>query len=407
MALSKTRCLFALILALLLSAGMPAQSQVLPLDAAVAINSAVRDLNSPLAADSNGKRAVEAVLMSAVVTSIAAHPGAARDIAAAAVAAAPGYGERIIARASAAYPGFASLFAVPQFAAPIETAPPVAPIDVAAPSTPPAALPVPTAAPPVAPPAAKDSGRSDPSLIDVGYLKSYPLNAARILSAPLRFDRSDWIDTAIVLGIGGGLVVLDSTIRDFVQDDLRGDGTDDISNFFREFGNTRFLAVGLGATYVGAELMGDEQLQETALLAEQSLLLAALMGTGIKWVTQRDRPNTGKSSTSWSPFSFDESNSSFPSGHAINAFSVASVIASQHAEQPLVAPLVYGIASLTAFSRLNQNKHWASDVFMGAAIGYFIGKTVVRYNPFNPAPGMTVRPWGGGDTNGLSLAVDY
>ena len=75
--------------------------------------------------------------------------------------------------------------------------------------------------------------------------------------------------------------------------------------------------------------------------------------------------------------------------------------------QRLVAPLVYGVASLTAFSRLNRNKHWASDVFVGAAIGYFIGKMVVRYNPFNPAPGVTVRPWAGADARGLSLALDY
>ena len=389
--MSNHRCLCALLLALLLSAGTPVRAQALPPDAALAIDRAVRDLNSPIAADSAGRRAVEAALMSAVVTSIAAHPGAARVIVAAAVAAAPGYGERIIARASAAYPGFAAQFTAPEPATP-------------APNTRPYAVTLP--APPLAA-RTGDDGRRDPSLMDGGYLKSYPLNAARILASPWRFDRADWIDTAVVLGFGGGLLALDSSIRDFIQGNLRGGSSNDISDFFHDFGDTRILAVGLGVAYVAAELTGDERMQETTLLAEESLLLAAALGTGIKWITQRDRPDTGKNPTSWSPFSFDESNSAFPSGHAINAFSVASVIASQYGEQRLVAPLVYGVASLTAFSRLNRNKHWASDVFVGAAIGYFIGKMVVRYNPFNPAPGVTVRPWAGADARGLSLALDY
>lgn len=325
---------------------------------------------------------IDAALISAVVASIANHPGAARAIVAAAVAAAPDMREAIIAQASAAYPGFAG-----QFMAPLPA--------------------VPVAAPVTAPAITAETERRDPSLLDPGYLKSIPLNAARILVSPWRFDKADWINTAVVLGVGGGLIALDKPIRDFIQGDLRSGATDDAADFLRGFGDTHLLALGLGAAYVGGELIGDEPLQETALLAEESLLLASALGLGIKWLSQRDRPDSGKSSTSWSPFSFDDSNTSFPSGHAINAFSVASVIASQYEDYAWAAPIAYTLATGTALSRLNRDKHWASDAFVGAAVGYFVGKMVVRYNPFNPARGVTLGPWGGADARGLSLAIEY
>ena len=134
---------------------------------------------------------------------------------------------------------------------------------------------------------------------------------------------------------------------------------------------------------------------------------SSVLGLGIKWFTQRDRPGSGKGPTSWDPFSFDETNTSFVSGHAINAFTVASVIASQYGDSALIGPAAYGVATATAFSRLNENRHWASDVFVGAAIGYFVGKMVVRHNPFDPARGMVIQPWGDADSRGLSLAVDF
>ncbi len=356
---------FAVTLVLLLAEGAPAHSQALPPEAAAAIEAALRegeraranaavtsavmhDADGQRALDNAGRRATEAALSGAVVTSIAAHPGSARAIVAAAVAAAPAHRDAILARASAAFPGFFAQYAgvsgVPQL---------VGPVPITAP-------PVPQAVPAAPQPTMVDAGavddhggeaaHRDPFVFDLGYIESYPLNAARLFASPWRFDRSDWINTAIVVGVGGGLMALDSSIRDFIQEDVRGGTTNDFSDFFREFGDTHILAMGLGATYVGAELIGDRQLQETALLAEESLLLASVLGLGIKWFSQRDRPISGKSPTSWDPFSFDETNTSFPSGHAINAFTVASVISSEYGDNYLIGPAAYGVATAAAFS---------------------------------------------------------
>ena len=45
-----------------------------------------------------------------------------------------------------------------------------------------------------------------------------------------------------------------------------------------------------------------------------------------------------------------------------------------------IPPVVYSIAGLSALSRIHDNAHWASDVFLGSAVGYFFGKALVKYH---------------------------
>jgi hypothetical protein len=57
---------------------------------------------------------------------------------------------------------------------------------------------------------------------------------------------------------------------------------------------------------------------------------------------------------------------------------VATIIASEYSESKIVAPLAYGIATLTAWSRVNDNAHWYSDAFLGSAIGYYTAKSLLH-----------------------------
>ena len=61
----------------------------------------------------------------------------------------------------------------------------------------------------------------------------------------------------------------------------------------------------------------------------------------------------------------------------MNAFSIASVFADEY-DNPLVAVSAYSVASLVAMQRIYENKHWVTDVFVGALIGTFVGKSVVH-----------------------------
>ncbi len=67
-----------------------------------------------------------------------------------------------------------------------------------------------------------------------------------------------------------------------------------------------------------------------------------------------------------------------PSGHAITAFSLATVFADQYRHRRWVPPLAYGLATLTAASRVHENRHWTSDIFVGSCIGYFTARTILN-----------------------------
>ena len=124
---------------------------------------------------------------------------------------------------------------------------------------------------------------------------------------------------------------------------------------------------------------------------------AVLLGGATAWVlkglTGRARPFvTGDTTAHDFKFGGGFSNAdrqSFPSGHTTAAFAAAAAVTSE-AERGwpghfwLVAPLMYGGASLVGVSRMYHDKHWASDVALGAAIGTFSGLKVVRYSHAHP-----------------------
>jgi membrane-associated phospholipid phosphatase len=94
---------------------------------------------------------------------------------------------------------------------------------------------------------------------------------------------------------------------------------------------------------------------------------------------------------------------SFPSGHATQAFAVASVIAESY--DPMWVKLgSYGVASMVGYARMERNAHWASDVLAGALIGTFVGKTVVQ---FNKNRRFEITPIVDGDTVGAKVTHTF
>jgi membrane-associated phospholipid phosphatase len=66
----------------------------------------------------------------------------------------------------------------------------------------------------------------------------------------------------------------------------------------------------------------------------------------------------------------DGTDHSFPSGHTTTAFFGARMLDKAYGKKyPAIAIGGYALASATGALRMANNKHWASDVFMGAAIG--------------------------------------
>jgi membrane-associated phospholipid phosphatase len=79
------------------------------------------------------------------------------------------------------------------------------------------------------------------------------------------------------------------------------------------------------------------------------------------------------------------SHDAFPSGHTMSAFATATVIGG---EFPRAAPYAYAAAALVGLSVMKRRWHWPSDVVVGAALGYLIGRTSIAVNArhFSVAP---------------------
>lgn len=150
----------------------------------------------------------------------------------------------------------------------------------------------------------------------------------------------------------------------------------------------------IGATlYTAGRVGGWRDVADLGWHGTEAVIVASAATTVLKGVLGRARPYVS-SDTSPHDFKFGRGFSngkyqSFPSGHSTAAFAAAAVVTSEsqrwwpHATW-IVAPLMYGGATLVGLSRIYHNDHWASDVALGAAIGTFGGIKVVRYSHQHP-----------------------
>jgi membrane-associated phospholipid phosphatase len=211
------------------------------------------------------------------------------------------------------------------------------------------------------------------------YWKGYIEDTGEIVTSPARWEGSDWIRASLVVGMTVGLYALDQEIRDWAQDSRNGT-SDDISAVFEKVGNGLYLLPSLGVFYLYGHLAEDGKARRAALLSLESLVLSGVFTNVLKYSTHRHRPNSGDPYDTWDGPGLSTSDLSFPSGHATTAFSVLTVIASEYGEHTAVPIIAYSAAALAALSRVHDDKHWASDVFFGSALGYFTARAVLRYN---------------------------
>jgi membrane-associated phospholipid phosphatase len=176
-----------------------------------------------------------------------------------------------------------------------------------------------------------------------------------------------------------------------------------------------------GGSYVVGRAIGNRGLAEAGLHTSEAIVLSEVMTYLIKWSFGRERPYSAGTDDA-DDFKIGrglkgEAYSSFPSGHASGAFAAAAAATTEISSRwpkatIFLAPILYGSATMVAWARLQSNKHWLSDVFMGAGMGTLIGIKVVRFNHKHPGnfidrwllprlPAIT--PNGRGRHNGVTL----
>lgn len=169
----------------------------------------------------------------------------------------------------------------------------------------------------------------------------------------------------------------------------RNTSLNNISNYVTNFGGLYegYTLVGLAGYGL---IFKNKKIVTTTLLATQSYITAGALESVLKYLTGETRPSyypagveakprflgpfskTGKSASGKNEYS------SFPSGHTTVAFAAATVFASEYRTKIVIPIIAYSAATLIGISRITENKHWASDVLVGAAVGFLSGKQVVN-----------------------------
>jgi membrane-associated phospholipid phosphatase len=220
---------------------------------------------------------------------------------------------------------------------------------------------------PTANPSPTPQPSATPSL-EKQFFKNVLRDQKAIWTSPFHLHGRDarWL---VPLGVGTAA---------FIATD-RGTG-DEIAESHKQLNASRIVSYagsgyGVGGVALTFYLFGrakhDDRARETGLLGAEALVDSAIVVTALKEITQRSRPLSGKNRSD-----FWDGGSSFPSGHSIAAWSLATVIANEYHDRRLVQIAAYGIAGAVSLARFTGQKHYLSDVLVGSAMGYGIGRYV-------------------------------
>jgi len=175
------------------------------------------------------------------------------------------------------------------------------------------------------------------------------------------FRRLPSNDTLITLSLGATIALAGHSADGPTSAGLSGahqlDSTFDPGEVL---GGAAVQLAGAITPYVLGRLTGNERLLEVGGQLLRAQILSQTISTGIKLAAQRSRP--------------DGTRYSFPSGHSTTSFATATVLQRNFGWK--VGVPAYGLAAYVATSRIQEKRHFLSDVVFGAALGIAIGRTV-------------------------------
>ena len=206
----------------------------------------------------------------------------------------------------------------------------------------------------------------------------------RIWTFPAQVVRGKhWKPALAFVAATAGLVALDPSEAPYFRTTTSFHG-------FNQVFSSGHTGIGMAAVpatfYVAALLRHNAYDQHTSLLAGEAVLDSEILAAVMKSTIRRLRPSEVPQGAGFTDTftdgkgGFFSGQGSFPSGHTIAAFSIATIFANRYSRHRWVPWVAYGLAATVAFSRVTLQAHFTSDVFAGAVLGY----TISRYVALQP-----------------------
>ena len=204
--------------------------------------------------------------------------------------------------------------------------------------------------------------------LGVPFLKNLVSDQKAIWTSPLRLRWADGTWLFPLAAATGGFFATDRAVPPALSGDPKK--LNRYSNF-SNYGVYSLVGAG-GGLYLWSKLSHDDHQRETGILAGEAAINSFAVDTTFKYAFGRERPNQGQGLGN-----FFQHGVSFPSDHSAVAWSIASVIAHEY-PGPLTQIAAYGLATAVSASRVLGAQHFPSDVVVGSAIGWLIGRQIYR-----------------------------
>jgi membrane-associated phospholipid phosphatase len=191
-------------------------------------------------------------------------------------------------------------------------------------------------------------------------------------------------EAGVLLGLTAGSFAIDQSFRHaFVRDTAR------LPSFLVRagdaFGNIGYVYPALALGSLTGRALGSKGLEGVSWRALQSTAVAGAAALVLKSAVGRRRPDVAPNTAfSFRPFVFK--GNSFPSGHTTVAFALATSLSGETKDH-WTDLLFYSAATLTGYARINDDRHWLSDIVFGAGLGIVSARLVQRWHrPFAVTP---------------------
>lgn len=224
-------------------------------------------------------------------------------------------------------------------------------------------------------------------------------------TTPFRIDNADALNLLRFGVATGTAITLDKQLATSMRNVTHTKTLNGIMDFARDYGDIKYMLYLPAAMYIGGLFSGSDDVRITGRQIFQALLYSAGVTQSLKWIVGRARPDVSSDPLYARPVDFSgphDSMFAMPSGHVTVAFAVSSVLA-ERIDNIYASIALYGLAGVTAISRMYHNRHWLSDVFVAGAIGTATGLYVTKQQEARSDIGSQLRFYPGL----MGMSVEY